>query len=239
MTFKIQGQCMGGTCENMATVEVLDVHMMDYLNVCDDCHKQIALSVINEGAEHFYEWAEEMYGVRKAVGLTKEIFGETVVNGLGIGSVNKGEEKMITMFTYGILKYPDNIKYEGGINIVENSFIKGHKIYLYNSAFPITQMTNDDTDFVYGTLFEVPESQVLYSYDQTEGYNPKRPADQNMYNRIEVEVTMPNGQTKMANMYYANQRMFAKDINEHTHIPTGNFDDKHMAKSYGSRRRWR
>jgi gamma-glutamylcyclotransferase (GGCT)/AIG2-like uncharacterized protein YtfP len=235
MTFKIEGQCVA--CENMAVDEVLDETMVEYLSVCDDCYKEVFINVANSGEQYFFEWAEEMYGTEKAVGLTSEIFGQESTIRLGVEDMGKKRkrkenERMITMFTYGILKYPYNIKREGGINIVENSFIRGHKMHLYASSFPITRMTNDDTDFVYGTLFEVPESQVLYSYDFTEGYNPKAHPSMNMYNRIEVEVVKPNGEIVIANMYYANQRQFAQHLNNNTWIPTGNFDDRQMAKSY-------
>jgi gamma-glutamylcyclotransferase (GGCT)/AIG2-like uncharacterized protein YtfP len=154
-----------------------------------------------------------------------------------MGKKKRANEKMVTMFTYGILKYPHNIQREGGINIIENSTLRGHKMHLYNSSFPITRMTNNNDDVIYGTLFEVPESQVLYSYDYTEGYDSKRHPSQNMYNRIEVEVETPTGEKKKAQFYYANQRMFADDINPRTLIPTGNFDDRRLAKSYGQIKR--
>jgi gamma-glutamylcyclotransferase (GGCT)/AIG2-like uncharacterized protein YtfP len=230
--FRIEGQCE--YCENMAVQEILHDNLIDYVNVCDDCFKKIFIDVANNGVDDFYLWASEMYGDIKAIGLCKEIYGENALARIK-GNVEVKDE-MITMWTYGILKYPHNIEREGGINIVENSFIRGHKMYLYNNSFPITKMTNNDKDIVYGTLFEIPLSQVLYSYDITEGYNPNRHPSENMYNRIEVDVTTPSGEIKKAQMYYANQRIFASDINKNNWIPTGNFDDRHLAKSYGKRK---
>lgn len=239
MDYRLEGQC--SMCENMATCEILDETMVEYLSVCDDCYKEVFENVANSGADDFLEWAEEMYGTDKAVNLTREIFGDYAINYL-VGDDNmsnkkkRKDERMVTLWTYGILKWKHNIEREGGTNIVENATISGHKIFLYNNSFPITTMTGNPKDIVYGTLFEVPESQVLYSYDFTEGYNPKAHPSQNMYNRIEVEVSKPNGEKVMAQMYYANQRMFAEDINKNNLIPTGNFDDKHLAKSYGKKK---
>jgi gamma-glutamylcyclotransferase (GGCT)/AIG2-like uncharacterized protein YtfP len=239
--FKVEGQCIN--CENMAVDEILDETMVEYVTVCDECFKDVFTNVTNSGADVFLEWAEEMYGTDKAIGLTREIFGDSAVYYL-VGDdymskkrKNREDEKMVTMFTYGILKYPNNIKREGGINIIENSILRGHKMHLYNSSFPITRMTNNTNDVIYGTLFEVPESQVLYSYDFTEGYNPKAHPSQNMYNRIEVEIETPTGEKKLAQFYYANQRQFAEHLNKRTLIPTGNFNDRHLAQSFNWKRR--
>src|SRR5206468_12365849 len=128
--------------------------------------------------------AKEMYRKKKTNGLTSDIFGQQelyyiIEDGDMSKKKQRKDEKMVTMFTYGILKYPNNINREGGTNIIENSTLKGHKMYLYNSSFPVTRMTNNPNDVIYGTLFEVPESQVLYSYDYTEGYNPKEHPSKN------------------------------------------------------------
>lgn len=234
--FKIEGQC--AFCENMSSGEILDENMMEYVDVCDNCYKDVFTQVADNGAQYFFEWAEEMYGEEKAIKFTTDIFGEKALYYIfGDDMMGKRkDEKMVTMFTYGILKYPHNIQREGGKNIIENSTLKGHKMYLYNSSFPITRMTNNENDVVYGTLFEVPESQVLYSYDFTEGYNPKNHSSQNMYNRIEVEVETPTGEIKLAQFYYCNQRMFADDLVNKNYIPTGNFDDRRLAQSYGARK---
>lgn len=238
---RIEGACFNCN-NNMAVDEILDETMVEYLNVCDDCYKEIFTNVANSGSEVFLEWTEEMYGEEKAIGLVAEIFGETSLHYL-LGDdymsrkrKDRKDEKMVTMFTYGILKYPNNIQREGGQNIIENCTLSGHKMYLYNSSFPITHMSNNSNDVVYGTLFEVPESQVLYSYDYTEGYDPKRHASQNMYNRIEVEVVTPVGEKKLAQFYYCNQRMFREDLVAKNYIPTGNFDDRHLAQSYGAKK---
>jgi hypothetical protein len=225
-------------CDNNATGVILDECAVEYLDVCDDCYKEVFVNVANSGAEIFYEWAEEMFGMEKAYGLTKDIFGIGALSRVGYKEVAsaRADEPYITLFTYGILSYPDNIRREGGTDIVENATISGHEIYLYNGSFPITKMTNNPEHKVYGTLFKVPESQVLYSYDITEGYEPDRHPSQNMYNRIEVDVTTPEGEVVQAQMYYANQRMFAQDIKPSNKIPTGSFKDRHLAKSWGKRK---
>jgi gamma-glutamylcyclotransferase (GGCT)/AIG2-like uncharacterized protein YtfP len=236
--WKIEGQC--AFCENMANGEILDENCLEYVEVCDDCFTQVFKDVADNGAQYFHEWAEEMFGSEKACKLTGDIFGQQalyyIIGDDDMSKKKRKNERMIPMFTYGILKYPHNIAREGGINIIENCTLKGHKMYLYNSSFPITRMTNNPKDVIYGTLFEVPESQVLYSYDYTEGYNPKAHPSQNMYNRIEVEVQTPTGETKLAQFYYCNQHMFAEDLIVKNYIPTGNFDDRQLAKSYGLRK---
>lgn len=224
---KVYGQC--DLCDNVATGEILDSYMIEKLNVCDDCFKEVFLDVSDEGKDYFYAWASEMYGRERANYLTESIYGSSVDEEDEF--IDDGET--MTMFTYGILKYRDNLEREGATNIVENSIIKGHKIHLYSNSFPITQKTDNENDIVYGTLFEIPKYYVLSNYDYIEGYNPNRPAHNNMYNREVVQVTKPNGEVVEAEMYYANQIQFEHHLNDFTHIPTGNFDDKHLAKSFG------
>jgi gamma-glutamylcyclotransferase (GGCT)/AIG2-like uncharacterized protein YtfP len=220
MKNKIENQCI--SCDNMATGEILDFYMIDTLNVCDDCFKDTFTEVANEGKEYFYEWASEYYGEEKANYLCELVFGS---------GVEEDEKELVTMFTYGILKYPYNIKRERGVDIIENATVSGQVMHLYNNSFPITRMTGNENDVVYGTLFKVPRSTVA-QYDYIEGYDSRRDERDNMYNRIIVDVKTPTGEIIQANMYYANQRMFARDLVKHTHIPTGNFDDRALAKSY-------
>ncbi len=135
--------------------------------------------------------------------------------------------KMVPMFTYGILKYPENITIEGGINIIENAMIKGHKMYAYRGySFPVTQVTGNESDVVYGTYFEIYEQMVTEGYDAVEGYSPSNPPHLNMYNRRMVEVILPSGEKKMANMYIANEGMFGESLIPDYNIITGNFDDR-------------
>lgn len=223
---KVYGQCMA--CENMANSQILDFYMVDMIDVCDDCYKDVFGEVANEGKEYFHMWATEMYEDEEKVDyLTELIYGSSVDREI---AEDNGETML--MFTYGILKYRHNLEREGAKNIVENSTISGHKIYLYNNSFPITKKTGNNEDIVYGTLFEIPKYVVLTSYDYTEGFIPSRPAHENMYNREVVKVTKPNGEVVEAEMYYANQVQFSSHFNDFTHLPTGNFDDKHLAKSY-------
>src|SRR5579875_1949553 len=216
---KLEGQCT--YCENMATIEVLDADMYDYVNVCEDCYKNIFKEVADQGVQVFYDWAEEMFGYRKALGLCEEIFGESALAKIWWDEeIEDGE--MVTMFTYGILKYPRNIEFEGGRNVIENCTVKEHKMYLYNNSFPITKMTGNENDIIYGTLFDIPAYVILNQYDLIEGYDPRRHPSKNMYNRIKVEVMIPNGEKKTAQMYYANQEWFKEHLNEDNWIPTGN-----------------
>jgi gamma-glutamylcyclotransferase (GGCT)/AIG2-like uncharacterized protein YtfP len=235
MTMRIEGQC--ANCEQMATEEILCASMMEYLNVCDECFKKVFTDVVNEGIGQFYEWASEMYGDRKAFELCKEIYGEKAVK--AFANVDSKEDEMVSIFTYGILKYRHNIEREGGQNIIENSTVSGHKMHLYNNSFPITMKSDNQDDIVYGTLFDVPLSVLLHQYDFIEGYNPKANPKDNMYNRIEVEVTTPTGEKKKAQMYLANSISFKGWYNRGTIIRSGNFDDRHTAltwERYGKRR---
>lgn len=217
---RIENQCV--MCDKMATGEILDLYMIDMLDVCDDCYKEVFQEVANEGKEYFHEWAVEMFDYDRANSLTAMIYGSTV---------ETEPEETIMMFTYGILKYRHNLEREGALSIVENCTVKGHKMHLYNCSFPITRKTNDN-DVIYGTLFEIPKSVVLYNYDFIEGYDSTRPAIENMYNREEVEVITPSGEVVKAQMYFANPYQFEGYLNNYTLIPTGNFDDKHLSQSY-------
>jgi gamma-glutamylcyclotransferase (GGCT)/AIG2-like uncharacterized protein YtfP len=226
MTNKIENQCT--MCDNMANGEILDLFMIDMMEVCDDCYKEVFQEVANEGKSYFFEWATEMFGdTGKVEYLTNMIYGEGSADEM---KADRSETMM--MFTYGILKWRHNLEREGAITIVENSTIKGHKIHLYGNSFPITRKTGNDNDIVYGTLFEIPKYVVLSNYDIVESYSPHRKPEDNMYNREEIEVTTPNGEVVMAQMYYANQEQFARHLTPFTEIPTGNFDDKHLAQSF-------
>lgn len=133
---------------------------------------------------------------------------------------------LVPMFTYGILKYPSNIKNEGGVNIVTNAKVKGHRMYTYRGSFPITKRVEENEAVVYGTYFEIEEAVVLDSYDTTEGYFPNGPKNRNMYNREIVTVILPDGTEKQANMYIANKEMFNEWFHPDIEIVTGNYDDK-------------
>jgi gamma-glutamylcyclotransferase (GGCT)/AIG2-like uncharacterized protein YtfP len=139
-------------------------------------------------------------------------------------------ENYIPMFAYGILKYPHNILEEGGKNIVENAKVKGFRLYAQGGkgislATPYGATQDDE---VIGTYFEVPESVVYDEYDFIEGFNPSSPPIENMYNRRMVEVTLPNGKVKQANMYIANVAWFWKDFIPEFRIESGNSDDKYL-----------
>jgi hypothetical protein len=175
------------------------------------------------GIERFIPWADLNYTNTQL--LAYQLYDRDVVNGY-YSSINK-DVKYVSMFTYGILKYPHNIKREGGIDIVENSTIVGHKMFSTGS-FPVTKITGNENDVVFGTLFKVPERIVERSYDQIEGYSPNRKKDDNMYNREEVTVITPSGESVVANMYIANPSYFSGWYASHYNIPTGDFDDMRL-----------
>lgn len=224
-------------CEKAISSTVTSADLNRIIDVCDDHFKAVFLKAVEQGEHHFYEWAEMTFGGERAEALTLEIFGEDE----GLDYLAKEDEELVKLresgetmllFTYGILKYPYNLKREGATNIIENCTVKGHHMHLYASSFPITRMTHDGSGVIYGTLFEIPKYVVRSSYDQTESYEPNRHPSQNMYNRIEIEVETPDGMIKQAEMYYANQRQFAKDLIPYTRIASGNFDDRHTAASF-------
>jgi hypothetical protein len=208
--------CEKGNCSGKS--EYITYHdIMGWVNVCEVCYDEIFYSKVKEGSQSFLRWAITVYGDVKGKEIVSSVFGE----------IEEMEEDYITMFTYGILKQPRNIKREGGINIVENCTVSGHKMFLYNGSFPITKFTENENDVIYGTLFDVPAYVVTTSYDFTEGYNPHRPAINNMYNRETVKVTNPNGEIVEAQMYVCNQVMFHKNLAMvENYIVTGNFDDR-------------
>jgi gamma-glutamylcyclotransferase (GGCT)/AIG2-like uncharacterized protein YtfP len=208
---------------------ILDANMANFIDVCEQCFIDTLTEVADEGKNYFYDWGMMMYGSEeKTMKLLNIMFNSEDEYAYEPEEV----EGTMWMFTYGILKYPHNLEREGALQIIENSTITGHSIHLYNNSFPVTKKTGNKNDIVYGTLFEIPKSMVLGSYDYIEGYRPGRPESENMYNRENVEVTTPSGEKVTAEMYYANQRMFARDITAYTHIPTGNFDDKQLAMSF-------
>lgn len=215
-------------CED-CNVREAEYTIFDHINnqydvLCHQCYDTRFYDIADEGIGYFMDWALANYGKEYAWNIAYQLYGHDKVNEYK-STVGLAGEEMITMFTYGILKYPDNIKREGGENIVENCTVAGHKMYLYNFSFPVTEQTGSNGDKIYGTLFQVPKSQVLYSYDATEGYDPRQPKYKNMYNREVVKVKKPNGEIVDANMYIANPIWFRKEFTVENYIPTGNFDD--------------
>lgn len=210
------------------TFEFIDEYEELYL--CQKCHDIRFEKKVSEGIEVFYYWADYSYGKDVAEKLAKNIFGEVEMNNFLISAWKNANNSMITMFTYGILKYPHNITREGGIDIVENCIVKGHEMYLHAGAFPITKVTDNENQSIFGTLFKVPAHVVHHSYDHTEGYSPRRSKEQNMYNREEVDVITPDGTIIKANMYIANPLFFTRSYGKDNLLPTGNFDDRPKAK---------
>jgi hypothetical protein len=158
-------------------------------------------------------------------------FTEHVMNQLfdskTVGAAMAPYSEMVPMFTYGILKYVENIEAEGGVNIIPNAYVKSQIMYATGGrGFPVTKLTENESDKVYGTYFEIPLHIVVNSYDYTEGYNPDASPEYNMYNRMMIDVYLPDGTVKQANQYIANADWFVDSMVPEFQIMTGNYDDK-------------
>lgn len=141
-------------------------------------------------------------------------------------------ENYIPMFAYGILKYPVNILNEGGINIVEGAHVKRMRLYCQGGVgiALANDMFAEMDDKVVGTYFEITESVVLNEYDYVEGFTVGGVKANNMYNREVVDVTLPNGEVKKANMYIANILWFYGDFKDEHYIPSGVIEDKWLLR---------
>lgn len=136
------------------------------------------------------------------------------------------------LFTYGTLKYPENLKRDGATNIIENTFVRGYKMYVHGtfSLFPITKNTGNPRDVIYGTLSDVPDNVITTTYDSIEGYSPNRSRKENMYNRLKTIVHTPDGEQIEAYMYVTNERYFKDTYKPQNLVPSGNFDDARWRK---------
>lgn len=192
--------------------------------LCDTCFNSKLKSYVSEGIKAFVSVLYQNLEEEHVIVIANQIFDPK-----DVAAELDEYKKMVPMFTYGILKYPSNIEYDGGINIVENAIVKGHVMYATSrgTGFPVTKVTGSEHNIVYGTYFEIPRHVVEFSYDLTEGYSPLNHPSMNMYNREMVEVTLPNGEKKDANMYIANNRGFKETMIPELQIMTGNYDDKY------------
>jgi hypothetical protein len=179
-----------------------------------------------KGATSFINFLTANYEPDAVRSIALQVYDEVEVD-----AILESMKELVPMFTYGILKYPANIANDGGVNIVEMSKVKGHVIYATGkgTGFPVTKVTGNESNIVFGTYFEIPRHVVEHSYDITEGYHPNNPAENNMYNRTLVDVILPNGEVKQANMYIANADWFTESMLPEFEITTGNYDDKSWA----------
>jgi len=186
---------------------------------CKDHFWYFLQEEVKKGMDSFIDFALTNFGEEVTRTLVETYFEES-----GMKKLNEvlSNVDMVTMFTYGILKYPNKIKRDGGVDIVENCTVTGQKMFLYYLGYPITQVTGNENDVIYGTLFKIPK-QTLVQYDRIEGYSPKRPPYANLYNREEVKVKTPTGEIVDAQMYIASPAQFSGEYN--VPIPSGNFDD--------------
>lgn len=217
-----QSKCILNGCEEKATHLMLFDHC--YFRVCKTHALDIEQHYVDQGPAIFSAWAMQSIGdIDKAREVATEYFGEDAVS-----KYFQFEDTMIQMFTYGILKHPNNILADGGIDIVENAMVRGHKMYATGGkGFPVTEVTGNPEDVIYGTLFTVSAKKVITDYDLTEGYSGYVPKEKNMYNREAVQVIHPLTQDIYeAQMYIANPVLFKDDMIQDYWITTGNYDDK-------------
>jgi hypothetical protein len=179
-----------------------------------------------KGINEFIEFLLDNYEPDAVRRIALQVHEEAEVDAV-LTSLNE----LVPMFTYGILKYPANIANDGGVSIVEAAKVKGHVMYATGGGkgYPVTQVTGDESNIISGTYFEVPRRVVEHSYDLTEGYNPHNAPEANMYNRTVVNVILPNGEVKQANMYIANPDWFKETMQPAFEITTGNYDDRGWA----------
>lgn len=211
-----QTTCNVSGCENKRDFRII-IDKNQFV-VCEDHFYTLLQREVDRGEESFIEFAIINFG-EQAAEIAEQFF-----TGAGEKVKEKIAGSMVTMFTYGILKYPNNILADGGSNIIENCYVTNQRMYLYNNSFPITSRSRWIADRVYGTLFQIPEHILLHQYDRIEGYDSDRPKYENMYNRETVKVYKPNGEMVEAQMYIANPAMFAGHYTPQNMVKTGNFD---------------
>lgn len=193
------------------------------VSVCyDHLEKIINNMAYNVDEPEFFEWASSNFKDSTVKTMMDDYYGKGSYD-----TVKAGTSEYVWLFAFGILKRPYSLKNDGAIEVIENCTISKRNMYLYNNSFPITSKSNSERDVIYGTLAKIPLHTLLYHYDVIEGYDPKAKPEHNMYNRITLDVTTPDGQIIEANMYEANPLHFDGWYHENTHIKTGNYDDMH------------
>jgi gamma-glutamylcyclotransferase (GGCT)/AIG2-like uncharacterized protein YtfP len=133
----------------------------------------------------------------------------------------------LPFFVYGTLRHGQG-NYEWALQgrttrEREASFVGG--ALFDGGAFPymIREVGHTDNARVIGDLMDVPAehyADVLNDLDTLEGYNPRRA--QNLYQRIEIDVTTTDGETVRAYTYVADTGMYNRVLSYDV-IPSGDW----------------
>ncbi len=145
----------------------------------------------------------------------------------GHRSSNKGNIARVGdhIFFYGTLMAPfnrpgrqrvtPNLKFKGRGTIRAALFDLG----IYPAAIPA-----DDGSKVWGEVYETSDTAaVLAVLDEIEGHRPNEP-DRSLYTRVEAEVTLAEGSSEKAWIYFYNaplgraQRIHSGDYLEHLNV---------------------
>jgi len=124
------------------------------------------------------------------------------------------------VFTYGTLMQGfrnHRVMQEAQGKLIGKAILSNKSIYFTNpGSFPAVI---DGKGNVYGEVWEISENKITTPYgesiypiqilDRLEGYNPKRPKENNMYNRQKAIVTMANGKKVWISYYHWNGEIVA------------------------------
>ncbi|AFY56986.1 hypothetical protein Riv7116_4567 [Rivularia sp. PCC 7116] len=94
---------------------------------------------------------------------------------------------LLRVFVYGTLK-PGEAYYQ---SYCSHKVVDAKKAWVSGELYALPQgypaMTPGD-NVVYGYLLSFTDSEILTSLDYLEDYRPQRPHNENLYNRIQVEI---------------------------------------------------
>jgi gamma-glutamylcyclotransferase (GGCT)/AIG2-like uncharacterized protein YtfP len=134
-----------------------------------------------------------------------------------------GEKEKI--FVYGSLMggywLAEELKTYQFLATLGNGYTRG-KLYDFGD-YPIAVPADDPNAFIYGELYEIVNPEALQMIDEAEGCIGEEPRDY-LFRREMVEVTMSNGTTTLAWIYFYNQ-----PFGEAPLIESGNYK-LHMAE---------
>lgn len=100
----------------------------------------------------------------------------------------------LRVFVYGTLK-PGEVNYQryclGKVTAQQDAIAQGQ---LFDLPFGYPAMTRGE-NFVQGVLLTLSDPSVLQALDRLEGYDPARSLEHNEYERRQVEVFSPDGES--------------------------------------------
>ena len=111
------------------------------------------------------------------------------------------------VFTYGTLKRGKPLSgWMKNAEFISDGFTSKVKLFLPNDKFPYPFcVTSDDSSGVFGEVYKIDEKQ-LEVLDMVEGYP-------DMYDRIEIEVTLTKGVKETCYIYVLNMKFNEEDFN--------------------------